>query len=363
MVAEYWNKLQVSLFPHLENVLQVPLSERLKQLVLILEIVRIEQHIKSPYSQCMGRRELDRRSIARAFIAKCVFNYATTELLIDALKFNPSLRRLCGFETVTSIPSASTFSRAFGQFSKTNLGDIVHSALVKTHVGDKLVMHISRDSTEVVAREKPIKVIKMPRKPKYARGRPKKGDPRPSKVLTRIQKQIGQTPEQALKELPYVCDVGCKSDSKGNSHHWTGWKAHIDWADGGIPLNVVTTSASLHDSQVAIPMARITAKRVTSAYDLMDSAYDAASIHQVCKELGHVPIIDPNRRRSDSNPLEPDRLLRYNERSTAERGNGRLKDEFGFRNLRVRGHAKAHMHLMFGILTLFADQLYKNYRC
>jgi hypothetical protein len=43
----------------------------------------------------------------------------------------------------------------------------------------------------------------------------------------------------------------------------------------------------------------------------------------------------------------------------AERGNSRLKDEFGCRNLRVRGHAKAHLHVMLGILALFADQLLK----
>ncbi len=48
---------------------------------------------------------------------------------------------------------------------------------------------------------------------------------------------------------------------------------------------------------------------------------------------------------------------RYNERSTVERVNGRLKDEFGGRTLRVRGHAKVMCHLMFAIVALTADQL------
>ena len=48
--------------------------------------------------------------------------------------------------------------------------------------------------------------------------------------------------------------------------------------------------------------------------------------------------------------------LRYNERSTAERTNARLKDEFGGRNLRVKGPVKAFCHLMFGVLVLAADQ-------
>ena len=49
--------------------------------------------------------------------------------------------------------------------------------------------------------------------------------------------------------------------------------------------------------------------------------------------------------------------LRYNERSGAERVNGRLKDDFGKRYVRVRGHAKVLCHLMFGILALTCDQL------
>jgi Transposase DDE domain len=46
-----------------------------------------------------------------------------------------------------------------------------------------------------------------------------------------------------------------------------------------------------------------------------------------------------------------------NERSAAERVNARLKDEFGGRHVRVRGHAKVLCHLMFGVLALTVDQL------
>ena len=49
--------------------------------------------------------------------------------------------------------------------------------------------------------------------------------------------------------------------------------------------------------------------------------------------------------------------LRYRERSTVERVNGRLKDEFGARHVRVRGHSKVLCHLMFGVLALTVDQL------
>ena len=49
--------------------------------------------------------------------------------------------------------------------------------------------------------------------------------------------------------------------------------------------------------------------------------------------------------------------LRYNGRSAAERVNGHLKDDFGGRYVRVRGHAKVFCHLMFGVLALSIDQL------
>ena len=44
-------------------------------------------------------------------------------------------------------------------------------------------------------------------------------------------------------------------------------------------------------------------------------------------------------------------------RTVVERVNGRLKDDFGARHLRVRGHKKVYAHLMFGVLALCVDQI------
>ena len=78
---------------------------------------------------------------------------------------------------------------------------------------------------------------------------------------------------------------------------WIGYKLHIDAADASIPVSCILTSASLHDSQVAIPLATMTDARVTNLYDLMDSAYDAVEIREHSQALGHVAIIDENPRR------------------------------------------------------------------
>jgi hypothetical protein len=359
ILAEIWQSLQVGLFPHIEECLDESLSPKLEQLITTLEVVRIETHVPSQFSHWMGRPVSDRRSLARAFVAKAVYNVTTTSMLRDMLLQQPSLRRICGFEQRGHVPSEATFSRAFAEFAESDLGTRVHQELVRVHVADQVVMHVSYDSTEIAAREKPNKKDPLEPKEKPKRGRPAKGQETAPKELTRIEKQEGMSAAECIAELPKLCNVGVKRDAKGYKHSWVGWKTHIGWADGSVPLTVVTTSASLHDSQVAIPLLKRTAEQVISLYDLLDSAYDAQAIHRASKELGHVPIIDPNRRKGASEEIDWAKADRYNERSTAERGNSRLKDHFGCRNLRVRGHAKAHLHIMLGVLALFADQLFK----
>ena len=103
-----------------------------------------------------------------------------------------------------------------------------------------------------------------------------------------------------LGELPRHCSLGVKKSSKGHQQYWRGYKLHLDVADGQIPITCLLTAASLHDSQAAIPMATLTAQRVTSLYDLMDCAYDANEIHAHSSSLGHVPLIAPHDARTDS---------------------------------------------------------------
>lgn len=268
------------------------------------------------------------------------------------------------------MPDEWTFSRAFAEFSTSRLPERVHEALIKNSYAGEIVGHLSRDSTAIEAREKPVKKTTAEKAPTQ-RGRPKQGEVR-EKPQTRIEKQAaGLSLEAMLADLPTACDVGTKKNSKGYKDSWIGYKLHLDVADGGIPVSAVLTSASTHDSQVAIPLAHMSHERVVNLYDLMDAAYDAPQIHGISRQLGHVPLIDVNPRRNqalkDEISAENKRgrlvghqlaeAIRYNERSTVERVNARLKDEFGGRTVRVRGHAKVMCHLMFGILALTANQL------
>ena len=292
--APYWQSIQHALFPQLERVLG-PLTEKQQQLVQTLEVIRIEQMIPRRF-RVPGRPPKDRAAMARALVAKAVYDMPTTRVLLDRLDTDVVLRRICGWERRSEVPSESVFSRAFAEFSDTQLPQRVHEALIWNTHRDRLVGHLSRDSTAIEAREKPAAKEKAPPPPKRKRGRLKKGEERP-KVLKRLDRQATMSLPAMLDDLPTACDVGMKKDSKGYKSTWVGYKLHIDVADGQIPISCLLTSASLHDSQAAIPLATLSAGRTTNLYDLMDAAYDAEPIRQHSRSLSHVPLIDTNPRR------------------------------------------------------------------
>ena len=115
--APYWHSIQRALFPHLERVLG-PLTEKQRQLVQTLEVIRIEQMIP-PRSPLPGRPPKDRAALARAFVAKATYDMPTTRVLLDRLDTDVVLRRICGWERKSEVPSESVFSRAFAEFADT----------------------------------------------------------------------------------------------------------------------------------------------------------------------------------------------------------------------------------------------------
>ena len=191
------------------------------------------------------------------------------------------------------MPREATFSRAFAEFAASDLPGRLHEALLDRTLKGHLAGHVSRDSTAIPGRESPAPKPAPTARSKLRRGRPRKDEPR-AKEPRRLERQASMTLEQMLEDLPKVCDIGVKRNAKGHQESWTGYKLHIDAIDGGIPVSCLLTSASVHDSQAAIPLARLTASRVRSLYDLMDSAYDAPEIRAFSQKLGHLPIIDLN---------------------------------------------------------------------
>jgi hypothetical protein len=356
ILSSLWNTIQRTLFPWLEEELG-PLTEKQKLLVEVLEVLNPRTFMTGFDWVGNGRKPKDRLALFKGFVTKAVFNFPTTEVLVEHLKASITLRRLCGWENLWEIPSLSTFSRAFAQFAqKKTLCDILKKT-IHTCYGDKIAGHVSRDSTTIEAREKPVSKDPKPLGKKYKRGRPKKGEEREPKKPKRLDIQGKRSLKENLIDLPRVCDIGTKKNSKGHSEHWIGYKLHVDAIDGDIPVSVVLTSASLNDSQVAIPLAQMTGERVANLYDLMDAAYDAEAIVQHSRSMGHVPIVDSNPRNGESLPMEPAQKARYAQRTSVERVFSMLKDNHGGKHVRVRGAEKVMTHLMFGILVITVTQL------
>ena len=111
-------------------------------------------------------------------------------------------------------------------------------------------------------------------------------------------------PAARAADLPTQCDWGVKRNSKGVRETWRGYKLHVAVSDGDVPTAMIVTSASVHDSQVAIPLMQRTRESCTMLYDLLD-------------------------------------------------------DEHGGRTVRVRGHAKVALHLAFGVLVIAVEQAFR----
>ena len=281
--------LQRNLFPGLEECCERPLTEKEQQLTSILSLVAMEPFADRTCPQRFGRKRRERRARARAFMCKAVYNHPTTRATMEAWRGSPVLRRICGFVTRTHIPSEATFSRAFREFAHNGLGYRVHEALVARYVKPELVGHISRDATAIQSREKPMpKPRREPPAPRK-KGRPRRGEKRAAGAETRLARQYRQSASAALEELPVYCDVGTKKNAKGYKETWIGYKLHADVNDWGAPISVALTAASVHDSQVAIPLMKLSSDRVDYLYDLMDAAYDAKEIDAVSRSWGTSP--------------------------------------------------------------------------
>lgn len=372
-LSKMWLKilnLNSTLFPALQEELGL-LSSKEEKLIRILDFAEIERFVQEVQ---ITKAPKHRKEIARAFIAKSVYNLQTTRDLIERLKVDRVLRLICGWRYVRSIPHESTFSRVFAELSHSRIADKTHQAFIEEYLSDTLFFYNSTDSTAIEVREKPLKKEKIP-KVKKKRGRKRKDDP-----TSIVQKAPSLCYQQAnmdstasmLTSIATFTDIGSKINAKGNGYSWIGGKLHLGVVDGDIPITALYSSASVHDSQVAIPVINETTRRVRYLYDLCDKAYDSESIIAFSKSRGHTPIIDVNPRNCEETKIaiEGNKLLEkmgfntsmsnhYNHRTSVERVNSYLKDSFGCKHIYVKGAAKVASHLMFGVLALCIHQSIK----
>jgi hypothetical protein len=328
-----------------------------------LHILRVVENFAAGLARARaktGRPPYSYRLYFRCEMAKRYFHIEKTKDLIQRLKGEPNLRLLCG---CGKVPSKTSFSRGFAYLAENKITDNAFEALViEAHKG-AVVYHVNRDSTAIAAREKPEKKpAKTADKTPKKRGSPKKDSVKAEKKTPALEKQPTQTPQQSLAEINKNCAWGMKKNSEGHIHVWKGYKLHLDVSDIGFPLTACVTGANVHDSQLAIPMEQITEQRVTHLYSLMDAGYDAKAIDDFIRSKNRIPIIDQNKRQGQNRPpLDPAKQERYKIRTTVERTNSDLKDNFLPRAIYVRGHAKVSCVLMSAVLCLAAVKYLQHF--
>jgi len=366
-LSYFKNLVQRGLFPYLREELP-EFDEDHEKISMILSISQPENFIHYDFGKT-GRPVKDRAKIARAFVAKAALNIPTTKDLLKRLRYDHSLRIICGWSYHYSLPSESTFSRAFAEFAQCELPERIHKALIKLAYQDKVLQHISRDATDIPVREKSKRS-----KSKAAEKRNSEGGPpaKPGKSKTHLQMASGKNWKELLAELRHECDSGSKVSSKRTRMYWMGYKLSVDVSDDGIPVSCILTAASVSDMLLAIPLSRKSEQRTTPFYELMDQGYYSKAIREFIEQRGRIPVIQKkpiNKKMKEEMAIEarnrkalgitsvPEYRLKH--RTVVERFFSDLKDNFTGRFVRVKTCAKVFCHLMFGIVALTVCRKFK----
>lgn len=315
-----------------------------------LRVVEEHMPVMATAQSHLGRPRYDDVPFFRAYLAKNIYQIDKVNLLRQRLQSDSSLRKICGF---TRIPSEATFSRRLDCFSRKHLPEAMLARLVRQFHEGELVRVIARDSTSIQAREKACNKKKAVKAIKHKRGRPRKDEVRQAPEPKRVLRQLRQGPGKSLSELDKECSWGCKTNSQGKMQYTKGYKLHLDVTDQGIPVSSCVTGANVHDSQVAIPLEKITERRVVHLYSMSDSAYDFPEHRAYISGKGRVAVIDPNNRRSPvKRKLDPLEAEQFKARTVVERANSHLKDHLLPSDLYIKGYRKVNFTLQMGVLCL-----------
>jgi hypothetical protein len=130
-LTQFTHVLQSQLFPAVEEAIG-ELDDTARGLVAVLEMIPLARFVPASRGW-IGRPSKDRLAIACAFVAKAVYGFPLTRQLLERLRQDPQLRRICGWEHACQVPHESTFSRAFAEFAAMELPQFVHEALIASN--------------------------------------------------------------------------------------------------------------------------------------------------------------------------------------------------------------------------------------
>ena len=286
----------------------------------------------------VGRIGYDLLSIFGILMLKLHYHMRTMKETLLLLQENMNLRDILDISQVPSEASMSRLSRNVENIVSINS---MHERLigVYTQEMERIIGHLSIDSTTIEAREKPFRKKKhaqKEQKPPKKRGRKAKGSQEEQEYLKRIAQEeearlqyLAESPDKSISELEMRCSITAKQNSKGNKQWFIGYKAHIATDDFGVPICFVVTGACVHDSKVAVPLLKIANQETEFFYILLDKGYISPAVNNYADMIGRKVIIDRKGYKGVSPiPLEPAYAERYKARTTVERTNSELKDGF-----------------------------------
>jgi hypothetical protein len=316
-------------------------------------------------SRIRGRVGYDLLSILGIMLLKLHYRQPTMKETLLLLQENGNLKDILGISRVPSQATACRLSRAVERIVEPSA---LHGRVIQAYregTGNRLVGHLSIDSTIVAAREKPFVKEKKAASPAPGaarkKGRKKKGSPEEKAHLERKaqaeQKRLeylSEDPKQSLSRLEMRCSLTAKQNSKGKRQWFIGYKAHLAADDHGVPVAYAVTGACVHDCKVAVPLMKTAFQRTDFLYALMDKGYLNPDINAYADMIGRKAIIDQRARGSVSAPpMDKPEAARYKARTTVERTNSELKDGYLPDKIYRRGcHARYDIELAILLTTM-----------
>ncbi len=304
----------------------------------------------------VGRPSKDRVAMLRSFIAQKFLKISEMKGLIEILRSDRVLRNICGWHNVKDVPSEATFSRFLSEISNQEIMDKIYETNKNEWLLDKYFFHTSIDATTLAVRGRSgYRPVAKSAKITHKKGRPKIGETRPAKELSVIEKQRTMTSEAGFSLVKQGLDFGTKRNSQGFQETNFGVKIHAEVAGNGVPVNIFISAASVHDSQVAIPLMKKNSLIFSRGFHLMDAGYDDKNI----REFTPLSLIDFNHRRNKNKDIvqrkftEQEALI-YNNRGNVERFNSEIKKILNTKYLNASSLAKAKSHVYGAVLLIFA---------
>ncbi|MFA6764744.1 MAG: transposase [Sphaerochaetaceae bacterium] len=308
-----------------------------------------------------GRNGYALASILGIMLLKLLYQQRTMKQTLLLLHENGNLKDMLA---ITEVPSEATVSRLSREVEQIVPPSSLHGRVVQAYAKslDRLAVgHLSIDSTVVEAREKPVRTRVPKAKPPKKRGRKAKGslDEQQHRERQAQQEQeriayLQESFETSLGKLELRCSVTAKQNSKGKKQWFIGYKAHLATDDHGVPMSFAVTGASVHDSQVAVPLMKKTRETADFLYALLDKGYISPVINDYVGMIGRKAIIDRRAYKGVvADPLDQASQQRYGARTTVERTNSELKDGYLPDVIYKRGcHARYEIALSVLLTTM-----------